>query len=193
MARKIRNEWPLRGSDEVSELVKDVVRRLAAAQPPRRWHISVIRNRNAEAYSIGDGRIYVSDGAVRRCETESELAAILAHEMAHQMLGHFCDAATETDGDRRSVGSVTLRRDPARELAADSYGLDLIARVGYDPQGARSIAGRVQGAVPRGHLEGVGRVARLDRLLKRYRPILGFESAGFGPVKRLLSAEKPLP
>jgi predicted Zn-dependent protease len=191
VARKISEEWPLRSADYVADLVQAVVGRLAAVEQQRSWKLVVFRSRNAEAYSIGDGRIYVSDGAVRACETESELAAILAHEMAHQILGHFCEAGGGGRG-RSSVGSISLSIDPSKELAADRFGLDLMARGGYDPRAALSIVRRVQSGTPRGHLDEMGRVVRLEGLLARYSPREGYETEPFVATRQRLQAERGL-
>jgi predicted Zn-dependent protease len=196
VARKINKEWPLRGPDYVTDLVEAVVFRLGAVEQQRHWEIVVFRSRNAEAYSIGDGRIYISDGAVRACETESELAAILAHEMAHQLLGHFCEggATSSAVGKRRprSMGSISLGIDIDKERAADRFGLDLISRAGYDPNSALSIVRRVQRGSPGGHLVVEGRDARLERLLDRYSARAGFETEQFATTHRRLQAERGL-
>jgi predicted Zn-dependent protease len=196
VARKITEEWPLRGDDYVTDLVESVVMRLGAIEQQRHWEIVVFRSRNAEAYSIGDGRIYISDGAVRACESESELAAILAHEMAHQLLGHFCEAPAANPaagrGRARSVGSISLGLDIPKERAADRFGLDLIARGGYDPRAALSIVRRVQRGTPRGHLDEAGRAARLESLLDRYSPRAGFETEQFVATRGMLQTERGL-
>ncbi len=192
VARKINEEWPLRSADYVTELVEEVVWRLAAVEQKRRWEVVVFRSRTPEAYSIGDGRIYVSDGSVRACETESELASILAHEMSHQLLGHFCEEGTGSRGRERSVGSVSLRFDGARELAADRFALDLIARGGYDPRAALSIIRRVQRGTSRGHLGESARATRLEGLLSRYAPRVGFETKQFAETRQRLQAERGL-
>lgn len=77
-----------------------------------------MRDRSANAFAIGGGRIYVNEGVVTLCETESELAAILAHEMAHQLAGHFVDPAPATGGAERidagrTCGSSGTRRPTA--------------------------------------------------------------------------------
>lgn len=196
VARKISEEWPLRSADYVTDLVEAVVFRLGAFEQQRHWEVVVFRSRNAEAYSIGDGRIYISDGAVRACETESELAAIVAHEMAHQLLGHFCDGGgtNPAAGNRRSrsVGSISLGIDIDKERAADRFGLDLISRGGYDPNSALSIVRRVQRGTPGGHLVAEGRAARLESLLDRYAPRSGFETEQFAKTHRRLQAERGL-
>ncbi len=192
VAREINEQWPLRSADYVTELVEAVVWRLATVEQQRRWEIVVFRSRKAEAYSIGDSRIYISDGTVRACETESELAAILAHEMAHQVLGHFCAGAGASLGRARSMGSISLGIDKSKELAADRFGLDLIARGGYDPRAALSIVRRVQPRSPRGHLDETGRAARLEGLLARYSARSGFETEQFAKARAMLQAERGL-
>jgi predicted Zn-dependent protease len=202
LAGKIREEWPLRPGDEVTLMVRGVVDRLAAAEGRRSWDLEVVRNRNAEAYSIGGGRVYISDGTVRSCESESELAAILAHEMSHQLLGHFCTPGASSDerwwqdGARRgretAVGSVSLQVDPDRELAADRFALGMLERAGYDPTASLRIAARVQREMPRGHLDELGRVQRLQQLIPQAPLAEPYQSAEFGRVRRALLAEPGL-
>lgn len=201
IAAKIRDEWPLRPHDEVTLLATSVMQRLAAGEAPRRWRLEVVRNRNAEAYSIGGGRIYISDGTIRICESESELAAVLAHEMSHQTLGHFCsrrpgpDARWWQRAPRRretTVGSLSMRVDPARELAADRHALEMLERAGYDPAASLRIARRVERATPSGHLEEMGRVERLEGLLARSPPVEAYQSESFSSVRNALLAERGL-
>jgi predicted Zn-dependent protease len=202
LAAKIREEWPLRSEDEVTRLVRSVMERLAATETPRSWRLEVVRNRSAEAYSIGGGRIYVSDGTLRAAKSESELAAVLAHEMSHQALGHFCARSAYPEsrwwqkpplwGRDTTVGSVSLRVDPAKELAADRFALGMLERAGYDPLASLRIARRVKLAAPRGHLDEMGRVQRLEGLLAETRPVEAYQSASFGRVRGALLAERGL-
>ena len=102
------------------------------------WRVNVVRNRAANAFAIGAGYIYVTDGALTFVEDESELAAILAHEMGHQLSGHFCRQGPPPSlwsglfgGGApalrtRGVGSLSLVVDLAKEQEADRRALDLL-------------------------------------------------------------------
>lgn len=87
----------------------------------------------ANAFSHGN-RIRVTRDMVRFADEDAELAFVLAHEVAHNLLGH-----------RTSVGRSTRRR---MELEADHVGLYLIARAGYDPRIAARLLRRLSVAQP---------------------------------------------
>ena len=61
------------------------------------WQFSVVRNLAPNAFSIGGGYVFITDGAVNFVQNESELAAILAHELGHELAGHFCGASDPSD------------------------------------------------------------------------------------------------
>ena len=90
---EIQQHWPLRPSlDPVMVVVQEVGRHLGRDTDPqggRQWQFAVLRNLEPIAYSIGGGRFIVSDGLVAMVRDESQLAAVLAHEIAHQQLNHF--------------------------------------------------------------------------------------------------------
>jgi hypothetical protein len=77
---------------------------------------------SAAREASSDGRtIWISTALTRYAQRDEDLAVILGHEMAHDVLDHV----------RHPVGST---RD--RERAADYVGLYLAARAGYDISGA---------------------------------------------------------
>src|SRR5262249_37799732 len=91
-AARIEREWPLRSTDAVTDFVRPVGRRRAEHAPasPYPWTFTVVRDRSANAFAIGGGAIYVHDGTIAVARDEAEVAAVLAHEMGHQLAGHFC-------------------------------------------------------------------------------------------------------
>jgi len=153
-AAHIEREWPLRPDDPVTEFVRRVGRRLAASTPesPYPWTFTVVRDRSANAFAIGGGAVYVHDGTIAAARNEAEVAAVLAHEMGHELAGHFCTASTWPDllgellsadlSDGRGVGSMRQTVDPARERAADRLSLPILEAAGYDPHAALAIARR---------------------------------------------------
>ncbi|MGR9014470.1 MAG: M48 family metallopeptidase, partial [Gammaproteobacteria bacterium] len=92
--QRIESEWPIRGSgDTLSRYVQKLGVRLAYFSVYGRnipWRFSVVRNLAPNAFSIGGGYVFITDGAVNFVQNESELAAILAHELGHELAGHFC-------------------------------------------------------------------------------------------------------
>jgi len=101
-------------------------RELALSAPsacPTRVRIARADSENAFA----DGRYATfSAGLVANTPSDDELAAVVAHELAHNYLGHY---ARRHDGtDRRSVRQ--------QEAEADAFALRLMAVGGYDPHAA---------------------------------------------------------
>ena len=149
---RIQNELPLRASDPVVEYVRDLGRRLAeraGIDGRARWRFQVVRDRSVNAFSIGDGRIYVTEGAILAASSEAELAGVIAHEMGHQLAGHFCpgsraqsawdDYSDGKEGRQRGkestspgVGSLRQGMDPAKEREADEYATRVLMDAGFD-------------------------------------------------------------
>ena len=135
--QRIENEWPMRGSgDAVSHYVQKIGVQLAQFSVYGRnisWRFSVVRNLAPNAFSIGGGYVFITDGALNFVHNESELAAILAHELGHERAGHFWGASDLNDSNslfdifsavkieerQVGIGSLTLAIDPVKEQEAD--------------------------------------------------------------------------
>lgn len=181
-AARIEREWPLRSTDAVTEFVRRVGTRLAehAQDSPYPWTFTVVRDRSANAFAIGGGAIYVHDGTIAVARNEAEVAAVLAHEMGHQLAGHFCVEPQEDAGwsgwladligdgapAGRGVGSMRQTVDPVREREADQLSIPILEAAGFDPRAALDIARRAgcDG------LDGRRRTDELARLLKGIAP-----------------------
>lgn len=82
-----------------------------------------------------DGRyVQVSGGLVEFVGSDDELALVIAHELAHNILGHRArlDAAGTSRGLFAGFGKNRTRIRET-ELEADRFALYLMARAGYDP------------------------------------------------------------
>jgi predicted Zn-dependent protease len=145
-ADKLEQEWPLRPSaDPVSTYLQRLGARLAPRQEiispgqyltwdwPSEWRFRTVRDLAPNAFSIGDGRTYVTDGSIRAAASEAEIAAILAHEMGHQLAQHFCSNSEESGGRIRSVGSLHQVIDVGREMEADRIAMDILRAAGFPP------------------------------------------------------------
>ena len=78
--------------------------------------------------AFADGRhVVVTNGMSRLARNTEEIAFVIAHEMAHNILGHSSEA------DKRGFfGFLQIRRE---EIEADRYAVRLLANAGYNPAG----------------------------------------------------------
>jgi len=90
--------------------------------------LSLIDSREQNAWS--DGRhVLVTTGMMRLARTSDELAFVIAHEMAHNILGHSRAASEGIFG--LGFGISRARRN---ELAADQFAVRIVAAGGYAPR-----------------------------------------------------------
>jgi predicted Zn-dependent protease len=196
-ASRIESTWPLAGSGPVATYVRKLGARLGehAGATPYPWRFVVVRNRAANAFAVGGGRIYVNDGVILGCSNEAEVAAILAHEMGHQQAGHFRAPEASTGRDeanpRIELGAVTQELDPAKEREADRLALQILAAAGYDPHAALSLALRQQ-AEPAAGAERIDQ-ARIDGLraaLEAYPPRGKLDSDAYRALRDRVAADR---
>jgi len=204
--QRIENEWPMRGSgDAVSQYVQKLGVRLAHFSVYGRnisWRFSVVRNLAPNAFSIGGGYVFITDGAVNFVQNESELAAILAHELGHELAGHFCGApdlsdsgglfdifsAPKTQQHQVGVGSMTLAIDPVKEQQADQIAISILQAGGFDPRAMLNVARRLpSGGIA--HLMDANRIQSLERTIANLPPITAGSSEDFLKLKRSLAAQ----
>ena len=86
-----------------------------------------------DAGADGD-KVRITSGMMGYVPDDSELAAVVAHELAHNILGHRAQA----ESVKRSKARTTL----ATEIEADRLSVWLMANAGYDPAAALGFARR---------------------------------------------------
>jgi predicted Zn-dependent protease len=92
----------------------------AAAGAGGRWRFVVIDEPEPNAFALPGRRVLVTRGMLALAGDEAEVAAVLAHEIAHVILGH--------------AGGRPPRNRAAAEADADRLGLRFLAAAGYDPR-----------------------------------------------------------
>ena len=148
--------------DWASELVGRVGAKVAAADSaargaagqgrkvePVRFYVTASPAVNA--FATPDRTVYVTMGLLARIETEAQLAFILCHELGHVDLDHGLDlflkgteladvAATRRGRKRLADDPFAINRySRANEQAADDYGTELYARLGYGAADAERV------------------------------------------------------
>ncbi len=151
-------------SDRPAEImVARIVGRLLAAadQPNAQFQVTILDSSEVNAFALPGGYIYVTRGILALASDTSELAAVLAHEIAHVTLRH---ARARTDrtrtteivdrvitgvfgGDTSTDASANRTRQSMaafsqnQELEADREGIKFAGKAGYDPQAAARFLG----------------------------------------------------
>ncbi len=137
---------------------------LAARQGNSKFTVTILDSPDVNAFALPGGFIYVTRGLLALANDESELAAVLSHEIAHVILRH---ARARSDRTRTSqivdkvINSVlggdsetdqTAARSrlslaafsQSQELAADKEGILIAGRTGYDPHAAARLLNSMQ-------------------------------------------------
>lgn len=141
-----------RGSSYDSERLRQVMTPLLQAMDrpckPNQVRVGVINENDINAANAGNCEFYVTTGLLRRA-TDNQLRGVLAHEIAHQDLGHVAKA--QVLGAGLNMGAAVLQQlFPAagvlapvagtliargygrtEEYAADRHGIDILRRAGY--------------------------------------------------------------
>jgi len=206
---KIFSQWPLRPTgDPVDKGLQAITDRLAlrsGEQDHRRWRTHVLRDSKLNAFSIGDGHIFVTEGMLRFVDSEAELAALLSHEFAHHVAGHFCEKPRKLGFVRHlfggnveqgaQVGELSASMDPDKERDADRISTVMLKRGGYNPRAAVLLAARMSASGTPAHFQYGQRIEALQKLLAD-EPGTGWDtadSAAFSRMKDSLRAEQAAP
>ena len=128
------------------------------------WHFVIVDDETINAFAASGGFILVNKGLIKAAKTEDELAAVLAHEVAHTVRGHAIGSIQRgrmagvykemlnntVQLDEQQLGTLTKAFEGAMddminsmvvkgysrdtEFEADRVGLKILADAGYDPQ-----------------------------------------------------------
>jgi predicted Zn-dependent protease len=146
---------------ELTAYVNEVGQKLAAVSDRDLPYEFVVLNSSVpNAWALPGGKIAVNRGLLLELQSEAELAAVLGHEIVHAAARHGALAmqrgillqsalAVATVATRKSdysdlaVGAAGLgaqlinqKHGRAAELESDRYGIEYMARAGYDPAAA---------------------------------------------------------
>ena len=86
----VRSSMPLVEDPEVRNYVQDIVNRIVGTLPPQpyKFRTSVLLEPSLNAFATPGGFVFVHTGLIQNLNHESELAGVLAHEIAHVTQRH---------------------------------------------------------------------------------------------------------
>ena len=161
--RRIRRNLRLIDDPEITDYVDSLGQRIARLDPDRDYRFLVVDNPTVNAFAGPNGIIAVNAGLMVVTETEGELAAVLAHEIAHVTQRHLARMIERSQSESlTTLASVlaaivlsaydpsagqavitarvagaqqsALRYSRTNEMEADRAGMILLDRAGFDPR-----------------------------------------------------------
>lgn len=155
-----RRKTPVSNDSYARARVNRVANRLKPVVnlPGTNWEFEVFNDSSANAFAVPGGKVGVNTGLLKVAVTDGQLAAVLAHEMAHVTSNHA--QARIQNSQNIAVGSAILGAvlgsesglgqlapkvgniafgltfSRAQELEADKVGTIFMARAGYNPEDA---------------------------------------------------------
>jgi len=173
--------WP-----KAEAYLNEVLARLAKASdtPTQPYRVTILNSAVVNAFALPSGDLFVTRGLLALANDTSEAAAVMAHEIAHVTARHAFlraeqekTAAVITQAARviqsrqkgeevqANAAQTIAGYSRLQEFQADSIGINVIARAGYDPFGAsRFLSSLSRSSEMRAALIGQNNSARPDIL-----------------------------
>jgi predicted Zn-dependent protease len=161
---KMKQEMPPSRDASTKSYVSCVANAVTAEVTGRyarsRWEVTVFQEPTPNAFALPGGKIGVHTGLLKVARNQDQLATVLGHEVAHVLADHGNErvstafaaqsgvelvgaiGGSSTPAQQQLLGllglgaqvGVLLPFSRAQESEADSLGLDLMARAGFDPR-----------------------------------------------------------
>lgn len=164
IAANLLGASPLLADNRVQQYVNQVGRwvSLHTERPDLSWKFGILASTDVNAFAVPGGTIFITRGLLQKLDNESELAGVLAHEMAHVLRKHHLAALQK--GKRLGPASNSISEalqdkdnwtlekaikagtevytqglDKQDEFEADRMGIVIATRAGYDPYGLPAV------------------------------------------------------
>lgn len=153
------------------QAVERTGRRIAAVVNAQgfQWEFRLLAEATQNAFCLPGGKVAIYEGILPSCENEAGLAVVMSHEIAHALARHGAERMSQQAGVQgagamlgwamsettpmtrdlamRAFGTGTqygilLPYSRHHESEADSIGIQLMAKAGYDPSEAPLFWGR---------------------------------------------------
>ena len=154
---QIEEQWPLTVDPAITSKLEVIANRLEPYMERRiDWEIRLVKTEALNAFCLPGGFIFFTTGIVDALKTDSELAAVMAHEMIHADRKHSLRMAAESNKVTHGALAVMLLSGGAAapiilaqvaqvaitsaystqlEAEADRLGLEALIQSGYSPTG----------------------------------------------------------
>ncbi len=119
--RTYRRRLPVVEDPELNSWIRSLGNKLASKAPNAgKLYFLLVNNPNVNAYASLGGVIVINTGLVLQTESESELAGVLAHEIAHVTQNHLARRSTKSKGKVLATGAAILAGLAAGSQSSDA-------------------------------------------------------------------------
>lgn len=134
-----------------------------SGRPDIPFRFIVLNDNEINAFATPDAHIFITTGMMKYLNSESELAAVLAHEIGHITARHYIKRTAVNYGLNLSLGAlsnyygfdpntllpqltqavITQKFSQSEEIQADKIGTLMMTRAGYSPTGMLNLQQRL--------------------------------------------------
>jgi predicted Zn-dependent protease len=156
---QIKQKTAIDRSNRVNEYVTCMVRPIVR-EVGGQWEVVVFRDETPNAFALPGGKIGVNTGILKVARNQSQLATVLGHEISHVLSKHSNERLSQQLAVQQGLNALNAVSNPSsqagkmmmgllglgaqygillpysrvQESEADIYGLELMARAGFDPR-----------------------------------------------------------
>ena len=208
--RALESNGQLYRDPQLEDYLHKVVAGLQAYATPAgpQIRVKVIKSAELNAFAYPNGMVYIHSGLLTRMDNEAQLAAVLAHEMAHCIRRHALRAfqryhqqpaflrvvehtLSKSKGFQDIARFMGISGDGAaiagfiRELEAeaDRVGMEMMVAAGYDPAEALSLFDHMMTEIAQDGLEEPFVFASHPKVHQRIENLQNFSDSGY-TIKR---------
>jgi beta-barrel assembly-enhancing protease len=206
-SQEVAQQVLLLNNSRVDNYVNTLGQRLAAKAPGHQfpYQFRTVNDRGINAFALPGGQLYINRGVIEAADNESQLAGVMAHEIAHVALRHGTNQASKASmaqmplailgglmgsnstaaalaqlGAGFTLNSILLKYSRDAESQADLMATQILYDAGFDPRAMGQFFNKLEGgggmAFFNSHPNPDRRVEKADE-----------EAAKLGPVARSAS------
>ena len=150
-----------RANARLTCITRALIEALPAEHAREQWSVALFQDPTPNAFALPGGKIGVNSGMLKVARTQDQLAAVIAHEIAHVVAEHGNERLTQEIAVKGGLMIVDLLADNpgtlghevlrgalgigaqyglllpysrTHESEADQLGLDLMAKAGFNPR-----------------------------------------------------------
>ena len=155
--------------NRVRNITERLVEQAQSMRPETRawqWDVHVFNTDEVNAWCMAGGKMAIYAGLLQKIQpTDDEIAQVMGHEISHALLSHQAEKLSRVKAQKLGMGlgvlagaavgvdlsgiagvadtmatvGLQLPNSRQNELEADSVGIELAAKAGYDPHAAVSL------------------------------------------------------